>query len=75
MMNSKIERQKKLLKGFEKVEIKSGASRMVSILVAKDDLRYYDMGEDQWVLEPGTYRVMVGPHSGDEVLLETTIIV
>jgi beta-glucosidase len=75
MMNSKIERQKKLLKGFEKVAIKSGESRLVKIQVAKDDLRYYDMGEDQWVLEPGTYRVMVGPHSGDEVLLETTIIV
>jgi beta-glucosidase len=73
MIDSKIERQRKLLKGFEKVEIESGESRIVTISVAKDDLRYYDMQDFQWVLEPGTYRVMVGPHSSEDVLLEKTI--
>lgn len=74
MLDSKIDRQKKLLKGFDKVGIESGDSMMVTISVAKDNLRYYDMEESQWILEPGTYCVMVGPHSGDDSLLKTSLV-
>ena len=74
MTVSKIDRQKKLLKGFDKVAIKMGESRTVMISIAKDDLRYFNMEKSQWDLEPGTYRVMVGPHSGEQVLLEAQVI-
>lgn len=73
MSDSKIDRQVKLLKGFEKVSISAGESVIVQITVPKDDLRYYSMDHNQWVLEPGTYRVLVGPHAGMEALLETRI--
>jgi beta-glucosidase len=73
MSDSKIDRQVKLLKGFEKLEIKAGATVNVSIRVPKDDLRYYDMDRRQWVLEPGTYRILAGSHSGDDALLEAQI--
>jgi beta-glucosidase len=73
MVDSRIDRQVKLLKGFEKVAIGAGESVAVTIAVAKADLRYYDMEQKQWVLEPGTYRVLVGPHSGEDALLETRV--
>jgi hypothetical protein len=47
MTNSKIDRQVKLLKGFEKLAIKAGATERVSIQVPKDDRRYYDMDQQQ----------------------------
>jgi len=46
---------------------------MVMIPVAKDDLRYFNMENNQWELEPGTYRVLVRPHSGEQVLLEAQV--
>jgi beta-glucosidase len=73
MANSKMDRQVKLLRAFEKLEIKAGATARVSIRIPKDDLRYYDVGQQQWVLEPGTYSVLVGPHSGKDALLEADI--
>ncbi len=69
MENSKIERQRKLLKGFEKVWIPAGESVEVTIPVQIDELRYYDVGERQWRLEPGTYTFMVGPDSARASLL------
>ncbi|MBN1877450.1 MAG: glycoside hydrolase family 3 C-terminal domain-containing protein [Anaerolineae bacterium] len=73
MVDTKIDRQVKLLKGFDKVAVKAGESMTVTIPILKDDLRYYNMEEGQWVLEAGTYRVLVGPHSGEDVLLEARV--
>lgn len=73
MENSRVERQKKLLKGFEKVAIPAGGTAQVKIAIPLDELRYYDAQAKQWRLEPGVYRVMVGPSSDDATLLETSI--
>jgi beta-glucosidase len=66
--DSKVERQKKLLKGFEKVFIPAGQSTQVSITVLLDDLHYYDVNKHSWVLEEGKYQVMVGPSSAENGL-------
>lgn len=71
MDSSRVERQKKLLKGFEKVAIRAGETADVKIVIPIEDLRYYNLAEKQWVLEPGTYTVMVGPNSSGSVLLKT----
>jgi beta-glucosidase len=71
MDSSRIERQKKLLKGFEKVAIRAGETADVKIVIPIEDLRYYNLAEKQWVLEPGTYTVMVGPNSSSSSLLKT----
>ncbi len=71
MENSKVERQKKLLKGFGKMAIQTGESVKVTISVLVDDLRYYSNEEKKWILEPGTYIFMVGPSSDDESLMKT----
>ena len=73
MDNSRIERQKKLLKGFEKVAIPAGTTAQVKVSIPLDELRYYDAQAKQWRLEPGTYRVMVGPSSAAEELLEASL--
>ncbi len=73
MENSRVERQKKLLKGFEKVAIPAGKTAAVTVTIPFDELRYYDATAKQWQLEPGVYRVMVGPSSDDAALLETSL--
>lgn len=75
MEKSSVERQKKLLKGFEKVAIPAGGTATVKIAIPLDELRYYDVQARQWRLEPGVYRVLVGPSSDDAALLETAIAI
>ena len=69
MENSQVERQPKLLKGFEKVFIQAGTSVDVTIPVRVDDLRYYSNDQRKWILEAGTYTFMAGPDSGRASLL------
>jgi beta-glucosidase len=73
MASSRIERQKKLLRGFEKVYIRAGETAKVSIPVSLEDLRYYSIEEKRWILELGTYVIMVGPSSDDEALLTASV--
>ena len=73
MENSKVERQKKLLKGFEKVRIPAGETKDITISVPFDELRYYDIVEKQWVLEAGNYTFMIGSNSADESLLKARV--
>jgi len=70
---SVVARQRKLLQGFEKVTIAPGESQAVTIEVAKDGLRYFDVAGQRWVLEAGRYRVLVGPYADESVLLETAV--
>jgi beta-glucosidase len=71
--DSHIERQKKLLKGFEKVPIPAGASVEVMVTIPLDELCYYDVEQKRWLLGPGTYQVMAGPSSDEAVLLKTSV--
>lgn len=43
------------LKGFTKVYLKAGESKQVKITVKKDELRYWNIKENRWVLENGEY--------------------
>ena len=74
MENSKVERQKKLLKGFEKVFIRAGETVEVKINVALEELRYYSLAEKRWILEPGNYIIMIGPSSADAALLKARMV-
>lgn len=69
MKNSAIDRQKKLLKGFEKVFIPAGEKRRVEISVPANDLRYYSVDEKRWIFEPGRYQFYAGSSSAEEHLL------
>ena len=62
---SEVNRQKKLLKGFEKMYLAPGQSMTVSIPVALDELRYFSNEQRKWLFEPGTYQFYVGSSSDD----------
>ena len=49
----------KELRGFKKVYLRSGESKRVEIAVSKNDLRYYDIKENGYVLEGGEYEFQI----------------
>ena len=68
MKRSAVDRPKKLLKGFEKVYLEPGQSKVVSIPVEIDELRYFCTKRRAWILELGTYLFYVGSSSDDSSL-------
>ena len=59
-----VETPHMLLKGFQRVNLKRGESRRVEFRLTFDDLALYDLSLKQ-VVEPGTFKVMVGAASND----------
>ncbi|WP_108244528.1 beta-glucosidase BglX [Muricauda brasiliensis] len=60
---------KRQLKGFEKVMLKKGESKEVSITLSADDLKFYN-AQLEFVSEPGDFEIFVGTNS-DAKLKET----
>ena len=54
----------KELKGFQKVKLKPGESKMVSFTINKEALSFYN-NQLQWVAEPGMFDIMVGASAMD----------
>jgi beta-glucosidase len=52
------------LEGFTRVHLAPGEEREVSFTLAKDQLQMLDR-DMHWIVEPGTYRVMIGGSSRD----------
>ncbi|MBD3289654.1 beta-glucosidase, partial [candidate division KSB1 bacterium] len=63
--DSKVERPKIELKGFKRVHIPKGEIKTVVIPLAADDLTYWDVDQQKFVLEPGEIELMVGASSYD----------
>jgi beta-glucosidase len=62
---SAAEEPPKLLRGFEKVALKAGESKVVTMKLDKDTLSAWDTETHGWTVYPGTYSVMVGSSSRD----------
>ena len=62
----------KELKGFQRVSLKSGESRVVEIKLDKEQLRYWDTGLGQFIVPQGAFDIMVGASSKD-IRLQTVI--
>lgn len=58
MPESGIAREKKRLIGFDKVYLKAGEEKEVTVSTDKDALKYYDVRMHQMSLEEGTYTIM-----------------
>ena len=56
------------LKGFSKVDLKAKEIKSVSIKVDYDDLKYWDINQNRFVLEDGEYEIQIGKNSRDIVL-------
>ncbi|KQQ93062.1 beta-glucosidase [Leifsonia sp. Leaf325] len=62
---SAVVRAPRELKGFTKVALAAGESRVVEVAVRREDLAYFDTRVGQWVVEGGSYTVEVGASSRD----------
>lgn len=66
------DRPVKLLKGYQRVELKAGETKNISIFVDKDDLKFYDAHTAQWVLDK-VYTLYVGNSSQDAMKQKTQV--
>jgi beta-glucosidase len=61
---SSVTRPVKELKGFQRVTLIRGEKRTVQFKLTPEHLGFYNR-EMRWVVEPGAFKVMVGPNSED----------
>lgn len=62
---SSLPRPVKELKGFEKVSLKAGETKTVSITVDKAALSFFDADKHDWVAEQGDFEAIIGASSTD----------
>jgi len=65
---SRVDRPKKLLRGFEKIALKPGETKTVHLSVPVRDLAWYNPGTRSWEVEAMSYQAAVGTSSLDEDL-------
>jgi beta-glucosidase len=63
--NSQVEREHKLLKGFERIRLEPGKAQRVTLSCSFDRLRWYDPEARDWELEKMEYAVYVGSSSDE----------
>jgi len=73
-LGSTVERPIRELKGYKRVALKPGETRMVELPLAAASLAYWDSGGHHWVVEPEAVRIQVGASSTD-IRLEKSITV
>ncbi len=71
--NSRVDRPKKLLRGFKKVALNPKETKTVSIDVKKTDFAWYNPDNKAWEVESIKYTIYVGSSSKNEDLLTTQI--
>jgi beta-glucosidase len=64
-VNPPVERPLKELKGFQKVHLKPGESKKVTITLDRRSLAYYNVASRKWDVAPGVYTILVGSSSQD----------
>ncbi|NQX39003.1 beta-glucosidase [Pedobacter steynii] len=64
-----IVRPLKELKDFAKVLLKPGESKLISFVINKEKLSFYNK-DLKWITEPGVFQVMLGS-SSDQILLQS----
>ena len=64
----------KQLKGFEKIVLKPGESKVVTMKLIRDSFSAWDTESHDWKIYPGTYSIMVGSSSRDIRLRSSFVI-
>lgn len=60
-----VKRPKKELMNFEKIELKGGEKKQISLFVPKKDMSYYDEDISDFKFETGEYNIFVGSSAED----------
>ena len=66
---SPVIRPAKELKQFEKVELRAGEAKTVTLSIPVDAFQYYDVNTHQFVDDPGRWAIFVGTSSKDVPLI------
>lgn len=69
---SSVMRPVKELKAFEKVNLKPGEKKRVTLTIDVEDLAFFDENSNKWKIEPGNFTFMVGSSSRN-IHQQTTI--
>lgn len=64
-LDSKVERAEKELESFERVALKAGETKNVTLEFPLSELAHWDNETNGWVLEPGKIEILVGSASND----------
>ena len=67
-------RAKKELKAFAKVEIKKGETKNISLKINIEDLKVFDPISRKWILENGTYEILVGKNVSEIILKDKVVL-
>lgn len=70
--NSLVEREHKLLKGFERIHLKPGETKTVKITCPTDKLRWYNAETKSWELEKMEYQAYIGSSSRKSDLISSS---
>ena len=62
------------LKGFNKVNLKPNETKTVTVIINKEELKFWDIKQNRFALEDGSYLVQVGKNSNEIVLEEKVTI-
>jgi beta-glucosidase len=62
---SSLARPPKELKGFAKILLQPGESKVINLVLDQRALSFYDPYRKQWVAEPGEFEILVGSSSRD----------
>ncbi|WP_091229984.1 glycoside hydrolase family 3 C-terminal domain-containing protein [Microbacterium sp. 3J1] len=62
---SAVQRAPRELKAFSSVAVAAGETRTVELTIRRDDLAYWDVRVDRWIVEPGEYILDVAASSRD----------
>lgn len=66
--------QKELV-AFARVHLEPEETRQVPLCIRTRDLQWYAEEQGDWVLEPGSYRILVGPSSRTRDLVSVEVVV
>ena len=64
-LDSKVERAEKELEAFERVALKAGETKNVTLEFPLSELAHWDNETNGWILEPGKIEILVGSASND----------
>lgn len=59
---SSVTRPVKELKGFKRIPLNAGETKTIDFTIGPDELAFYDINM-KYVVEPGTFNIMVGTSS------------
>lgn len=69
-----VTRPVKELKGFQRVNLKAGETKLVKFVLSSEQLKFFTVNK-KWEVESGSFKIMVGSSSADEDLKSVKLFI